>query len=399
MSLKNQGPTQIKKSFNIDKVLLFILLLMAACSLIAIYCAIPLAKNSAMGWDNFTKQCLWYAIGFCLLFALLSLGIDRLFTGVRVFYWILLGALFLLLIDKFIFDLPLIRPVSGTTAWFQFPGLGSFQPSEFMKIVLILLIANVIDTHNKNKIDQTFASDIKLFIEVGKYAILPLVLIIAQPDTGIPLIIIVSILVMLIVSGIRKEWIIYGSIFAILLVATILFLFYFYPTILGKLLGDSYKLNRFYGWLNTENYIRSYGNQLYTALLAMGSAGWNGHALQQLVIPLSEAHTDFIFAVIGQNFGFIGSAFVVSLCACFDLKLISIALKYEGTRERIMVAGLLGMLIFQQVENMGMITGLFPITGITLPLISYGGSSMLSYMIPLAVIFYMHSENKSRLKH
>ena len=83
----------------------------------------------------------------------------------------------------------------------------------------------------------------------------------------------------------------------------------------------------------------------------------------------------------------------------FDLKLISIASRHDQPRERYMVAGMIGMLLFQQLVNMGMITGLFPITGITLPFISYGGSSMLSYMIPLAIVFQMSSENKSRLMH
>ena len=90
---------------------------------------------------------------------------------------------------------------------------------------------------------------------------------------------------------------------------------------------------------------------------------------------------------------------MVLLITAFDLKLIRIAMQYELPRERYMIAGMLGMLLFQQVVNMGMVIGLFPITGITLPFISYGGSSMLSYMIPLAIVFYMSSENKARLMH
>ena len=114
---------------------------------------------------------------------------------------------------------------------------------------------------------------------------------------------------------------------------------------------------------------------------------------------IPEPQTDFIFSVIGQNFGFLGTSAVVLMITAFDLKLIRIAMQYELPRERYMIAGMLGMLLFQQVVNMGMVTGLFPITGITLPFISYGGSSMLSYMIPLAIVFYMSSENKARLMH
>ena len=104
---------------------------------------------------------------------------------------------------------------------------------------------------------------------------------------------------------------------------------------------------------------------------------------RQVLIRFPEPQTDFIFSVIGQNFGFLGTTSVVALLTAFDLKLISIASRHDQPRERYMVAGMIGMLLFQQLVNMGMITGLFPITGITLPFISYGGSSMLSYMICL----------------
>ena len=134
-------------------------------------------------------------------------------------------------------------------------------------------------------------------------------------------------------------------------------------------------------------------------LFRSGSSGLTGHGFREVLIRFPEPQTDFIFSVIGQNFGFLGTTSVVALLTAFDLKLISIASRHDQPRERYMVAGMIGMLLFQQLVNMGMITGLFPITGITLPFISYGGSSMLSYMIPLAIVFQMSSENKSRLMH
>lgn len=397
----SQQPNRIRKQFHIDRTLLALLLLMTSASLLAIYCAEPIMATRLQGTYQWARQGMWYILGFGLLAFLTRFGSDRLFTGVKVFYWILMVLLAILLVDRYLFDIPnfLIRPVNGTTAWYQIPKLGTFQPSEFMKVVLIIMVANIIHEHNMNKTEISFASDLALFWKVGKIAVPPLILIFLEPDTGVPLIIVVSILVMLAVSGVRREWVWIASAGVVIGFGGLIFLFKFYPNILSDILGGGYKMRRIYGWLETEKYIRTWGNQLYTSLLVIGSSGLTGHGFQQMLIQFPEPQTDFIFSVIGQNFGFLGTTAVVVLITAFDLKLLSIAMKYDQPRERYMVAGMLGMLLFQQIINMGMITGLFPITGITLPFISYGGSSMLSYMIPLAIVFFMSSENKNRLMH
>ena len=397
----SQQPERIHKKFHIDRTLMLLLLAMTCVSLLAIYCADPIMATRLQGTHLWLKQGMWYAIGFLMLAFLTRFGSDRLFTGVKIFYWILMVLLAILLVDKYVINLPdrFIRPINGTTAWYQIPGLGTFQPSEFMKVVLIIMVANIIHEHNLGKTEMLFASDFKLFWEVGKIAVPPLILIFLEPDTGIPLIIIVSILVMLAVSGVRKEWVWLGAAGLVIGFGGLIFMFKFYPNLLSSILGGGYKMRRIYGWLETEKYINTWGNQLYTSLLTIGSSGLTGHGFREVLIRFPEPQTDFIFSVIGQNFGFLGTTSVVALLTAFDLKLISIASRHDQPRERYMVAGMIGMLLFQQLVNMGMITGLFPITGITLPFISYGGSSMLSYMIPLAIVFQMSSENKSRLMH
>ena len=397
----SQQPERIHKKFHIDRTLMLLLLAMTCVSLLAIYCADPIMATRLQGTHLWLKQGMWYAIGFLMLAFLTRFGSDRLFTGVKIFYWILMVLLAILLVDKYVINLPdrFIRPINGTTAWYQIPGLGTFQPSEFMKVVLIIMVANIIHEHNLGKTEMSFASDFKLFWEVGKIAVPPLILIFLEPDTGIPLIIIVSILVMLAVSGVRKEWVWLGAAGLVIGFGGLIFMFKFYPNLLSSILGGGYKMRRIYGWLETEKYINTWGNQLYTSLLTIGSSGLTGHGFREVLIRFPEPQTDFIFSVIGQNFGFLGTTSVVALLTAFDLKLISIASRNDQPRERYMVAGMIGMLLFQQLVNMGMITGLFPITGITLPFISYGGSSMLSYMIPLAIVFQMSSENKSRLMH
>ena len=390
--------THERKKFYIDRTLVVILILMTISSMLAIFGSLPLLPQWKNGVELLVKQGIWYLIGYGFLIFLIFFGIDRLFTGIRVFYWILLGLLVLLLLDKVV-NLPFISEVNGTRAWFNFPGIGSIQPSEFMKIVLVIMTANVVHEHNQSKTEMSFSSDFSLFFRIAKFTLPPLLLIIFQPDTGIPIIIVIGILAMLAIGGVRREWIWLGAIAMITGLIGLVFLFYKNPDILSTILGAGYKLNRFYGWLETEKYISSYGSQLYQGMLAIGSSGWLGHGLASKLVTILEPQNDFIFAVIGQDFGFFGTTAVLVMSLILDLKLAMIALQYPEPRERYMVAGLLGMLLFQQIQNMGMIVGLLPITGITLPLISAGGSSLLSFMLPLAIIFHMSSENKNRRIH
>jgi rod shape determining protein RodA len=304
----------------------------------------------------------------------------------------------LLILDRYI-NLPFISPVNGTRAWIQLPGLGTIQPSEFMKAVIIIKASVVISEHIDQNRMSNIESDLFLFFKILKFIALPLFLIILQPDTGIPIIIIIGLIAMLAMSGIQKFWIILGVTAGAIVAISVLILFIFAQDLLIDVVGSSYRLNRFYGWLQTEQYISSWGLQLYQSLLAVGSAGWLGHGLGSQVITLIEPQNDFIFAVIGQNFGFIGTSFVLFLHLSLDLVIIRIISNNEYYREKIMAVGLLGMLLFQQIQNMGMIIGLLPITGITLPFISAGGSSLLSFIPTIAILFHMNHLNRSKILH
>ena len=282
------------------------------------------------------------------------------------------------------------------------PGIGSFQPSEFMKIVLVIKAANVIHQHNTDKEGYTFQSDFQLFFKIAKFALPPFILIFLQPDTGVPIVILFSLATMFILSGVRREWFIIIATLSIGALLGIVFLYYNYPDVLNTLLGGgstSYRLDRFYGWLDYEKYAMGHGYQLFQSMISYGTAGINGHPLGTMIAHYPEAQTDFIFAVISQNFGFIGGSITIALSFLFDIKLVSITKHSDLPRERYMMMGIIGMIFFQHLENIGMIMAVLPITGITLPFISYGGSSLLSYMIPLAVAFHMYSETQNRHRH
>ena len=396
MTRLTTSPT--KKNFVINWSLTFVLLSLTTISLLAIYAASPLLVYYLDGADLLIKQIIWVVISIISLVALLQIGVDRLFTAIDIAYWILIFLLFLLILDKYI-NLPFIAPVNGTRAWFYFPGIGTIQPSEFMKAVLIIKSATIISEHIEQNRMANFESDVFLFLKILKYAALPLILIILQPDTGIPIIIVMGLIAMISLSGIQRYWIIGG--FTVVIGAAVigLFLFFFAQDLLVSIVGSSYRLNRFYGWLQTESYISSWGLQLYQSLLAVGSAGFFGHGFGSQVISIIEPQNDFIFAVIGQNFGFFGTSIVLFLHLALDLIIIRIIYQNEYYREKIMAIGLLGMLMFQQIQNMGMIIGLLPITGITLPFISAGGSSLLSFVPTIAIIYHMSHMNQSKKNH
>ncbi|MCI9292120.1 MAG: FtsW/RodA/SpoVE family cell cycle protein [Erysipelotrichaceae bacterium] len=386
---------RVKEPKKFDFMLITILGVMALTSFVAIYSAFELITSDVPS-SLLLRQIMWYVISFTCMGFLIYLGNDTIYSFTKYAYWFLLGALIYLFISKHVVtrffgydvNLPFVVPINGATSWFQFPGLGSFQPSEFMKVVLILITAGVIDEHNSQKLFDSYESDLQLFRKVLMWAVLPLILIFLQPDTGICLIIIFSLLVMIMCSGIKPLWIVTGCVLIIVLLGGFLYLYIFNNSLLTSLFGSNslYKLDRIKGWLDPEADILHTGNQLYTALMAMGSAGITGHGMQLNLVNIPEAQTDFIFAVIGQSFGLLGTLFVVGLCLTLDLRLLRIAVLSKVMKEKYYISGVLGMLLFQQVQNIGMIIGLLPITGITLPFISYGGSSLLSYFIAISII-------------
>lgn len=388
----------VRRSFNIDLPLTFILIALSTLSLAAIYAAIPLMPSFNGSYDLLIKQGIFVALALAFLLLLLYLGIDVIFNAIDIAYWIFMGLLILLLLDRVI-DLPLISPINGTRAWINFPGLGTLQPSEFMKAVLMIKAALLIQIHHDVRGLPSVENDFLLFFDLAKITFFPLLLIVLQPDTGIPLVIVAGLITMLAMSGIHINWVKYGFLFVMLIVLSILILFFFFPNILISLVGESYRLNRFYGWLQTDKYVLSWGLQLYQALLAIGSAGLLGHGYASNVIHLIEPQNDFIFAVIGQNFGFMGTAITLGLHLSLDLLIVNILIQSVDYKEKIMVSGVLGMLVFQQVQNMAMIVGLLPITGITLPLISAGGSSLLSYVPAIAVIYTLSHEVQAARLH
>lgn len=399
--MTNKGE-QKRLGFILDTILLGILVLFMLFSLLAIYKSGEHLGYSSKGFVM--KQAMWYVIGFGVVFVLIRLGSEFIQKMMRILYFVLLGMLFLLIVVKYVRPLQgplrfLIEEVKGAWAWYKIPGLGTFQPSEFMKIALLFICADVIDHHNKTFLQSSFVNDLRLFFKIGLWVLPPLILNFLQPDTGIPIIVVISLIFMLYVGGTKNYWFIWILVVLVALYFGIMFLYFNYPEILSNIMGgsgsNSYRLRRFYGWLEYEKYSQTWGYQLYNSLISMGMGGLSGISNSTFIVHLAEAQNDFIFAVIGSQFGLFGAIAVIVLCLALNFRLVYIAMTSIEAKSKYIIAGLMGIFMYQQLQNIGMMVGILPITGITLPLISYGGSSLISYMIGLSYPFLVYSHTKN----
>lgn len=378
-----------RHTWRIDIGFILVLLWMCALSCLAIYTSFNLISYGS-GMRYLIMQIIWYFIGFMTMAAIGYFQNKVLFRYMRAAYnflMICLVYLFFSMLCKRVlgFNLPLAPTLNGAVSWFTIPFISSFQPSEFIKIVLIVMTAQTISSFQRKHKNPTMRDDLNMLWEIGKIILPPLVLIFLQPDTGVCIIIAITILIMLMCSGIRKQYIFILA--GIILVAVLGFFYlYFFQEDFLHTFVSSYRLQRVDAWLDPESNILGSSNQLYTALLSLGSAGLTGYGLQPNIIAIPEAHTDFIFAAFGQSFGLIGTTVILISCFVFDLYLCKLAYNMRNRTDRLIVIGVIGMLFYQQVQNLGMIVGLLPITGITLPLISYGGSSILSYFIAFGFV-------------
>ena len=364
--------------YKIDISILICIVLFAVISIITIGSAQKLLTNET---NLVFKQIIWYLVGFGLIFLVMFVGNKFLYKNAWILY--IVGILSLILVLFF------GATINDARCWFKIPGIGNIQPSEFMKIILIIVLGRMIndfkEKHNIPTLKQEFIFLIKVCIIVG----IPSILTFLQPDTGVVLIYLLITFVMLFISGIRYRWFI--LVFGIFGVAIgfILLTYFLNNDLFIKIFGSSFflRVDRLLDWSSGSGY------QLENGITAIGSSGLFGYGINNTPIYFPEPQTDFIFAVYSNNFGFIGSTILIGLITFFDLRLVRLAIESPSNINKYVISGIIGMLIYQQLQNIGMTIGLMPITGITLPFISYGGSSLLSYMIMAGIIFNVSNEN------
>lgn len=368
------------KKYRIHPWILIILFCFIAISLITIGSAEKLISSNNL----VIKQLIWYIVGFLISFIIMKVGNEYIYKN--IFFLYIIGIISL--IGLLIFS----EPINNAKCWYSIPGIGTIQPSEFMKIILIITLATIIKQFNDNYPNPSIMEEFKFLIKVMIIVFIPSILTFLQPDTGVVLIYLLITIIMLFISGIRYRWfiILFGILFTLVLL--VVGIYFINTDLFIEIFGTSFflRVDRLLDWSNNSGY------QLQNGLASIGSGGLLGMGINNTPIYFPEPQTDFIFAVYANNFGFIGVVILILILAIFDINLILLAKKNNRLTNKFVIAGIVGMLIYQQLQNIGMTFGLMPITGITLPFISYGGSSLLSYMIMMGIIFNISNDT---LKH
>lgn len=359
-----------------NKIYIYTLLIFFIISINSIYSfSVFLTKNQ---YSLVIRQTFFYIIGLLFIFLIIKIKIEKL---LKYSFYIYIVNLLLLILVLFIGT-----EINGTKAWFQIPIIGTFQPSEFMKIGLILYLAKII---SKSKI-KTFKDEIKLIIKVALIVALPSVITFLEPDTGAVLIYLIISFFMLFVSKIRIRW--FLILLGIISITGISFLYlYIYQT---DLFINIFGSNMFYRLDRIFDFINSSGMQLENSLIAIGSSKILGSGISNILLYFPEGHTDFIFSSFASIYGLVGMLILITTIIIFDLSILTEKPKKETYKY--IIIGFMGALIYQQIQNISMTIGLLPITGITLPFISYGGSSLISYMILLGIIISIKKEKITR---
>ncbi|CAM4335663.1 FtsW/RodA/SpoVE family cell cycle protein [Bacillus sp. GX] len=375
--------------YQIDYILILILLTIGTLSCFAIASAQPSLPPIFKNINFVLKQIQWYIIGMIAIIAIMIIDFDRY----KQIAWYLYGFAMVFLIGLEL-KIPGTVTIKGATAWYQLPGIGNFQPSEIMKLFLIIVIGRIIADHNEKYFFRTIRDDFLLIGKIFATSLPPLLLIAKEPDLGNTMVISAMLAAMILVSGIRWRFI-FGLVSGIVTAgSTLIYIFFSHTEFFKAHILKEYQLNRFYGWLAPYEY-DSQGYQLRQAFLATGSGEMQGKGWENGQVYFPEPHTDFIFTNVAEQFGFLGASVIISLFFILIFRMIHIALESNDPFGSYICAGTIGMFTFQVFQNIGMTIGLLPITGITLPLMSYGGSSLLTYMIAIGFILNVRSRTKT----
>lgn len=381
---------------NIDYTLITIILLLAIVSIFTLYTVEPTLDARYEDQNYPLKQSIWFIGGSILIAFIMLIDYDRF----RQLTWILyVTGMIMLLMLFFKFPASIIHEANGAVSWFKIPFMGTLQPAEFMKVILILTLAHVIFSHNQKFVIQSLKSDLWLLTKILLFALPPMGLVVVQPDGGGFLVLGSIVAAMILASGISWKLLFSILLIGFGIIGLIIAGYLLFPDSIAVFLNETifkHVSSRFYGWINPEQYSDS-GFQLIRAMMAIGSGQLFGKGIHDMQVNVPERHTDMIFSAIAEQFGFIGSSLIITLFFLLIYRLIHIAIQSNDSYGSYIVAGIVGMFTFQIFQNIGMSIRILPITGLPLPFLSYGGSSTLTYLIAIGIVLNIHSRTKKYL--
>jgi rod shape determining protein RodA len=360
---------------RLDPLLLVATLGLVACSLIALNGA---TQNDIDGDPHYyvIRQAIYAGVGFVLMYAVSRLDYSRLRELRYPIYGVMIGLLVVVL--------GIAAATRGAHSWIALPGF-NFQPSELGKVLLVVsLSAFLVDRMRRMGRDTT--------ARIMVLGLIPTMFVMAEPDLGSAMVYIAGTFAVLFVAGAPwRHFVALGTLIAVSITVVLVV-----APMAGVEVLKPYQVDRLTSFLHPSADPGAEGYQQQQALIAMGSGEKTGrgvaNATQTSLNFLPEHHTDFIFAVIGETFGFAGCALVLSLYALLiwrGLHILTVAKNLYGA---LMAGGITVMLLFQLFVNIGMNVGIMPITGVTAPLLSFGGSSMLATFLALGLLHSIHAQ-------
>ncbi|GAA0823534.1 rod shape-determining protein RodA [Clostridium tertium] len=363
----------LKKLKEIDKVMLFSMIALMIFGIINIY----LASSAEYGTLFLKRQSLWFIVCLVALYFVVAIDYTLLKSYTPLFYW---GSILLLIVTIFIGT-----DINGARGWIRLGPL-SFQPSELAKMATIMMLGKTLEEMNGT------INEWKNFLTMAFYAIVPAVFIVIQPDMGMTMVLFFIVVGIFFIGGLDLK-IIGGGLLSLLLVVIIVW---------NSGVIQPYQKKRITSFMNPESDTSESGYQLRQSLISIGNGGafgLKGSATKDKTVGYAaqyvpEVQTDFIFASIGEQWGLAGAAFLLLLYGLLISKMIAIGRTAKDTFGSIICVGLVAYFLFALLQNIGMTIGLMPITGITLPLLSYGGTSLLTTVMSIGLVLNVGMRRK-----
>ena len=364
---------EFKKLKEIDKVMLFSMIALMIFGIINIY----LASSAEYGTLFLKRQSLWFIVCLVALYFVVAIDYTLLKSYTPLFYW---GSILLLIVTIFIGT-----DINGARGWIRLGPL-SFQPSELAKMATIMMLGKTLEEMNGT------INEWKNFLTMAFYAIVPAVFIVIQPDMGMTMVLFFIVVGIFFIGGLDLK-IIGGGLLSLLLVVIIVW---------NSGVIQPYQKKRITSFMNPESDTSESGYQLRQSLISIGNGGafgLKGSATKDKTVGYAaqyvpEVQTDFIFASIGEQWGLAGAAFLLLLYGLLISKMIAIGRTAKDTFGSIICVGLVAYFLFALLQNIGMTIGLMPITGITLPLLSYGGTSLLTTVMSIGLVLNVGMRRK-----
>lgn len=371
--LLNRYKLEFRLIREIDKGLLFSMIAIILYGILNIYIATKGGASEAGSFYFLSKQAMWFLISMVALYFFVAIDYKVIYRYVPIFYWFSVFLLLTIWIPGFGVK------VNGARGWINL-GITNFQPAELAKFGIIMMVAKIIDDLENEEDLNT----VKVLAKIAIYVAIPMALIVIQPDMGMTMVCFFIVLGMLFVAGLDKRIIIGGF----LTLAVVIGFAWTFNII------KPYQKARVMAMLNPDSADTEDQYQLNQSLIGIGSGGLTGIrvGLDKDISPgyagthVPEVQTDFIFAAISEQWGFVGAIVLLSLYGTLISRMVIIAKNSRDRFGSLICVGMVSYFIFAITQNIGMTIGLVPITGITLPLVSYGGSSLLTTVMAVALV-------------